>query len=167
MARSRSKPFWLAALLAVGVLACVLESRESAGLVAFNGVSHAAAYLFLLWYFGRTLAGDAEPRITRFARRVHGSLPPAIEAYTRGLTAAWCVFFAAQLLVSALLYLFAPLAAWSTFVNLLNLPLLLLMFLGESAYRALRHPEHPRVSIEQAIRAFISDSAIPDRNEVR
>jgi len=167
VARSSSKTPWLAALLVAGVLAYLLERHESMGLVAFNGLSHAVAYLFLLWYFGHTLADGAEPLITRFARRVHGTLTPTMEAYTRGLTVAWCVFFAVQLLASALLYLFAALDTWSTFVNLLNLPLLLLMFLGEWAYRVLRHPEHPKVSIEQAVRAFISDSAFTNRNEVR
>lgn len=165
--RSRHKALWLGALLATGVLAWLLEQRDSGGLVAFNGISHAAAYLFLLWYFGRTLAAGAEPLITRFARKVHGGLLPVMETYTRRLTVAWCAFFAAQLLVSALLYLFTSLETWSTFVNLLNLPLLLLMFVGEWAYRVLRHPDHPRVTIEEAVRAFSSDSAFPNRNEMR
>lgn len=167
VARSRNKALWLGVLLVIGVVAYVLEHRESMGLVAFNGISHAAAYLFLLWYFGHTLVGGTEPLITKFARQVHGTLLPAMETYTRRLTVAWCVFFAAQLLASALLYLFAPLNAWSIFINLLNLPLLLLMFIGEKTYRVVRHPEHPRVSIEQAVRVFISDSTLSKSTEPR
>jgi uncharacterized membrane protein len=161
VARATSKALWLAVLLLVGGVAYLLEHRESMGLVAFNGLSHTAAYLFLLWYFGRTLTGGGEPLITKFARRVHGTLTPVMEGYTRRLTVAWCVFFAGQLAVSALLYLLAPLDAWSIFVNLLNLPLVFLMFVIEGAYRGIRHPGHPRVSIEQAIRVFMSDSALP------
>jgi uncharacterized membrane protein len=158
--RFTNKPLWLAGLLLISVVAYLLERRESLGLLALNGMSHAAAYLVLLVYFGRTLTGGAEPLITRFARRVHGTLLPAMEAYTRGVTVAWCVFFAAQVVVSVLLYLFAPLDAWSIFVNLLNLPLMLLMFFGEGVYRVVRHPEHPRATLEEAIRAYHSDSAV-------
>jgi uncharacterized membrane protein len=159
--RFTNKPLWLGALLLIGVVAYLLEQRESVGLLALNGMSHAAAYLILLMYFGRTLAGSAEPLITKFARRVHGTLLPAMEAYTRRLTVAWCVFFAAQIVVSALLYLFAPLDAWSIFVNLLNLPLMLLMFFGEGVYRVARHPEHPRATLEEAIRAYHGHSPVP------
>jgi uncharacterized membrane protein len=158
--RFTNKPFWLAGLLLIAVVTYLLEQRESLGLLALNGMSHAAAYLVLLVYFGRTLTGGAEPLITRFARRVHGTLLPAMEAYTRTVTVAWCVFFAAQVVVSALLYLFAPLDAWSIFVNLLNLPLMALMFFGEGVYRVVRHPEHPRATLEEAIRAYHSDSAV-------
>lgn len=161
MVRFTNKPLWLGVLLVIAVVAYLLERRESMGLLAFNGMTHAAACLVLLGYFGRTLTGGAEPLITRFARRVHGTLTPTMEAYTRRLTVAWCVYFSAQLVVSALLYRFAPLDAWSVFINLLNLPLLLLMFLGEWLYRVVRHPEHPRFTIQEAIRAYHSDSAIP------
>lgn len=115
---------------------------------------HAAIYSFLLWLFGRTLLRDREPLITTVARRVHGRLEPEIEAYTRRVTQAWCLFFAAQLAVSALLLAFVPLPVWSLFVNLLNAPLLVLMFAGEYLYRVMRYPEHPRVSIAVALRAF-------------
>jgi len=117
-------------------------------------VPHAAIYSFLLWLFGRTLLRDREPLITAVARRVHGKLKPEIEAYTRRVTQAWCLFFAAQLAVSALLLAFVPLPVWSLFVNLLNAPLLVLMFAGEYLYRGMRYPEHPRVSIAVALRAF-------------
>ena len=88
------------------------------------GLPHAAAYLFFLWLFGRTLAARREPLITSVARRIHGTLEPEIEAYTRGVTLAWCLFCVAQLLASMLLFVFAPVDAWLLFVGLLNLPLL-------------------------------------------
>jgi len=115
---------------------------------------HATIYCFLLWLFGRTLLRGREPLITGVARRVHGTLEPEIEAYTRRVTQAWCLFFAAQLAVSALLFALVPLPVWSLFVNLLNAPLLVLMFAGETLYRGYRYPDHPRVSIASTLRAF-------------
>ena len=152
--RSRHKAPWAAALIVIGALVYLAEHQERLGLAATSGLSHAAAYLFLMWYFGHTLARGSVPLVTRFARSLHGELAPAMEAFMRRVTAAWCVFFAGQLAVSALLFLLAPLHVWSLFVNVLNLPLLTAMFLGQFAYRAIRHPGFPRASPWQAMQAF-------------
>lgn len=136
------------------------------GLAAVSGISHAAAYVFLLWYFARTLARGCEPLITRFARSVHGPLQPGMQLFTRQVTIAWCVFFASQLIVSALLLALAPLSAWSLFINILNLPLLAVMFVGQLAYRAIRHPEFPRASVLQAIRAYTKDAPLSSSAEM-
>jgi uncharacterized membrane protein len=165
--RARNKPLWLAALSAAAVVVFLVEHQEQLGLAAVSGFSHATAYLFLLWYFGRTLARGSEPIITRFARNVHGTLPPEMELFTRKLTIAWCVFFAAQPIASALLFAFAPLNAWSLFINLLNLPLLALMFAGQLVYRMVRHPDYPRTSVWQAIEAFTKDASLSKSAEVR
>lgn len=165
--RSRNKPVWLAALLTAGMVVYLVEHQERLGLAAVSGMSHAAAYLLLLWYFGRTLGRGRESLITRLARSVHGTLPPAMELFTRKMTIAWCVFFASQLIVSALLFAFAPLNAWSLFINLLNLPLLAIMFLGQMVYRRVRHPDYPRASIWQAIEAFTQDASLSKSAELR
>jgi uncharacterized membrane protein len=123
-------------------------------LVPLAGLPHAAGYSLVLWLFGRTLLPGEEALITRVARRFHGSLSPSMEAYTRRLTAAWCVFFAAQLAVSGLLLAFASLDAWSLFVNVLNIPLLAAMFVGDYLYRMLRYRDYPQASIAQAVEAF-------------
>jgi uncharacterized membrane protein len=167
LARARNKAMWLAGIFAAGVLVYIAENQERLGLAAVSGIPHAMAYAFLLWWFGRTLAGGREPMVTRFARRVHGALPPEMERFTRNLTILWCVFFAAQLAVSALLFAFAPLEAWSAFVNLLNLPLLGLMFAGQWIYRNVRHPEFPRATMWQAIEAFTQDAALSNGTELR
>lgn len=165
--RSRNKLLWLAILLASGAAVYLLEQREKLGLTIVSGLPHAAAYLFLLWHFGRTLARGREPIITRFARRVHGSLQAEMERFTRNLTIAWCVFFAVQLAASAVLLAFAFTEAWSLFINVLNLPLLGLMFAGQWAYGAVRHPDHPRASIGQAIDAFVQDASLPGGAKAR
>lgn len=167
LARASNKPLWLVALGAAAAVMALAEYQEHLGLAAVSGISHAMAYLFLLWFFGRTLAPGTEPLVTRFARRVHGVLPPDIERFTRNVTIAWCVFFAAQLVVSALLFAFASLELWSAFVNLLNLPLLGAMFAGQLIYRHVRHPEFPRESIGQAIEAFAKDASLSKSTELR
>jgi uncharacterized membrane protein len=167
LARSKHKPLWLAALLAAGMFVYLVEHEERLGLAAVSGIPHAAAYLFLLWYFGRTLARGREPLISRFARSVHGALDPEMALFTRKVTIAWCLFFAVQLIASALLFGFAPLSAWSLFINLLNLPLVALMFVGQFAYRMIRYPDYPRVSLWQAIQVFIKDTSRSKSAEVR
>jgi len=117
-------------------------------------LTHVSVYLFLLGYFGRTLRPGNEALITRLATYVHGALPDEIKDYTRRVTWAWCLFFAAMALVSVLLFALAPLATWSLFANVLNLPLVAAMYLGEYAYRLLRHPDFSHASIPTVIRAF-------------
>lgn len=157
--RSGNKTLWFFLLLAAGVAAFLLERDARPGLAAASGIAHAAIYLFLLWFFGHTLLRGKEPLVTRLARQVHGTLPPEMEAYTRRVTFAWCVFFAAQIIASALLLEFASLNTWSLFVSLLNLPLLVLMFAGEYVYRVIFHRDFPHASILQAIQVFAKDAA--------
>jgi len=135
-------------------LASMRPDPELLLVVPLAGLPHAAAYSSLLWLFGRTLQPGREALITAVARRFHGSLPAYMELYTRRLTGAWCVFFAAQLGLSALLFAFASLETWSLFVNVLNLPLLAAMFAGDYLFRVLRYRGYPHASITQSVRAF-------------
>jgi uncharacterized membrane protein len=146
-------------LLAAGLAITMLELQPSWGPAAAYGLPHTAIYLSLLWLFGRTLRRGKVPLVTRLAARVHGALPPPMAAYTRGVTVAWCVFFAAQLLTSVLLFRFAPINAWSLFINVLNFPLLALMFIGEYGYRIVRHRDFPHATLLDGIRAFSNDTA--------
>lgn len=104
-----------------------------------------ASFGLFLWFFGRTLAPGREPLVTAIARFVHGTLTPEIERYTRGVTVAWCAFFAGMAAVSIALAALAPLAVWSLFANLLAYPLVALMFAGEYAVRRRRFPDYRHV----------------------
>jgi uncharacterized membrane protein len=129
-------PYRQAALLGLAVCliaVCLLHRRGSLALA--SGVPHALIYLGLLGLFGISLLPGREPLATYFARRIHGTLTPEIIRYTRYATAAWCIFFVLQIAGSALLILFAPIAWWSTFVNILNVPLLVGMFVAERLVR--------------------------------
>jgi uncharacterized membrane protein len=155
LVRSKQRALWLIIIGAAAAITVLLGQSRA----ALYGVPHAAAYLFMLWLFGRTLLAGREPIITRFARQARGgALAPHMVRYTRSLTIAWCAFFAAQLAVSAFLLRFGPLEAWSLFINVLNFPLVALMFAGDYLYRMTRFGESP-ASFANAILAYAKDRA--------
>ena len=144
----------LAVLIVVGVIGFLLWRAFGASPALFYPVPYLTVYAVLLWLFGRTLTPGRQPLITRVASHVHGELPADIARYTRRVTSAWCVFFAAMATASMLLFLFAPLPIWSMFNNLLNLPLVAAMYLGEYAWRLRRYPNFSHASIATVFRAF-------------
>ncbi len=161
--RSVSIVWWPLLGLVIGALPVylVLGEHERIGLIAVTGISHASFNLFMMWFFGHTLFGGREPLITRIARLMHGELDAGIASYTRNVTVAWSAYFALQVIVSAALYGLASITAWSFFINVLNLPLLALMFIGEYLYRIAAHPAHPRASIWRTIEVYAKDLAAP------
>ena len=144
----------LAVLIVVGVIGFLLWRAFGASPALLYPVPYLTVYLFLLWLFGRTLRAGRQPLITRLATHVHGELPAEIARYTRRVTWAWCVFFAAMTLASMLLFVFEPLSIWSVFNNLLNLPLVVAMYLGEYAWRLWRYPNFSHASMASVFRAF-------------
>ncbi len=150
------------AMLALAGLVYALADGEylRSGMIAADGITHAAMNFFLLWLFGTTLRQGSEPLISRVARHLEGGeLSRSLAAYNRNVTLAWTVFFAAQLLISALLYAFAPLPAWSLFINVLNAPLIALMFAVEYVIRVWRHPAHARQPVARVVEAFTRNVA--------
>lgn len=142
-------PYYNALVTLLLSLACY---RLAAGLVITTGVVHAGINLLLLLVFASSLREGAQPLITRLARRIHGELRADVAHYTRQVTVVWCGFFALQLALSAALLAFAPLAWWSTFVNLCNLPLLALLFFGEHVFRRCWLRDPPRESLADCLR---------------
>jgi uncharacterized membrane protein len=136
----------IAAVMACSVGLCVFHLRG--GLMLSSGSPHAVIYSGLLIGFGLSLLPGREPIVTYFARTIHGSIAPEIENYTRRVTWVWCGFFGLELLGSAILLMLAPVAWWSTFVNILNIPLLVAMLLGERLTRSfwVTDPPHEYLS---------------------
>ena len=97
--------------------------------------------------------------ITRLALRVHGSLPPAMVRYTRGVTALWAAYFLLMALASCALFVFGSLRAWSILANLVTLPLVALIFVGEYLVRLRLHPRFDHVSLLDGVRAFMEKPA--------
>lgn len=148
-----------AAIVATGNVAVRLTA---AGLFKFSVVTASAVmqwglYASLLAGFGVTLRRGRTPLITAMAYRLHGAdIPGELVVYTRRVTVAWCFFFAAQLSTSIILFCFAPLWAWSFFVNVLDIPLVAAMYAAEYAVRirVLRDP--PRHSFRTIVE-MVSD----------
>lgn len=161
IARAQNKAGWFAVLLvAVALLYGLAKAGDGRLVVAACGVPHALINLLLLWLFARTLLPGSEALVTRLARRIHGELPPVMEVYTRRLTVFWCMFFAAQVVISIVLFTFGTIEAWSFFINVLNLPLVALMFVLEYCYKVVRYRNYPHASIATIWKAFVSDSSI-------
>jgi len=128
----------LAGVVATGALVALFSldlSAAKADLVV-TGLCHFFVYAALLSWFGRSLRPGTEPLITGFARQMRKTMPPAVERYTRGVTIAWCAFFAAQLLISLGLAISGDISAWTEFVAVWNLPLVAAMAVGEYGVRS-------------------------------
>lgn len=154
-------PLWIAlgGLAILGLLALGWPSlRDNVALLYY--VQHVGTHLALGALFGRTLIGDHDPLVTQFAKLAHdGVISPAKARYTRQVTVAWTVFFFASAAVSTGLFCFAPATAWSVFANLLGLPLLALMFIGEHLIRYRVLAPDDCSSIADTIRGYRASAA--------
>jgi len=126
-------------------------------------LEHAGSNLVLALVFGRTLLAGREPMVGRFARAVHGHLPPEVERYTRQVTVAWTIFFVLLFATSCALYLGRFLEAWSLLANILTPLLVGAMFVVEYAVRLRVLPNWERVGILRGVRAFSRHFAHADR----
>ena len=150
----RAWVFMATALALMALRALMVWRVPQNVLMLQSGLSHAALYSWLLLLFGRTLLPERQPLVTTLAIRLSGRLSAERDVYTRRVTQAWCLFCLFQLACSALLFATAPVAVWSLFVNVLDLPLLCLMFLGEYAIRRYRFRYESHASLGDSIRAF-------------
>jgi uncharacterized membrane protein len=128
----------------------------------FYLLQQCGTYLLLAATFGRSLLPGRVPLCSRWAAMIHGSLSPEHDRYARAVTAAWTMFFALIVVLSATLYATAPRSAWSLFSNFLVLPLAVLMFAGEYAVRR-RLPSMPRAGLAQTLRVYLADTRATHR----
>lgn len=140
----------VACVMAASIMLALYHLRG--GLVLSSGGPHAVIYLGLLAVFGLSQLPGREPVVSYFARAIHSRLTPEIETYTRRVTCVWCGFFALQVAGSALLLMFAPIAWWSAFVNILNVPMIAALMLGERLTRPLWVANPPREYLADVLR---------------
>lgn len=117
-------------------------------------IQHAGTNVLLAALFGVSLMHGRDPLCTRLAEAVRGSLGSEVVRYTRQVTRAWALFFVGMSLVSAGLFWFGSIEAWSVFANFLSLPLVLLMFVAEHLVRLHKLPHLEQHSIMESILAF-------------
>jgi uncharacterized membrane protein len=159
----RERTGWLALLIALGlgyaVLSYWLTTADGAAVLGAFGpyvhwfyyLQHIAMFLALAAWFGASLRPGRDALVTRFALRVEGSLSPAGLAYTRRVTLAWALFSAALVGASTLLFFLGPLLWWSVLANLLTLPLVAAMFVGEYLVRLRVCPELARGGVLRGV----------------
>jgi len=153
--RSRHRPGCILLCLALAALAWRHAEAigDHAAWVYF--IQHAGGNVLLALMFGSTLVGARVPLCTRIAAFVHRPMEPEVVRYTLQVTLAWTIFFSANAVVSVILFASAPVMVWSVFANLLNLPLVALMFAVEYGVRLRRLPDVSHASIFEAIRRYI------------
>lgn len=153
------RPATRAAWLLLWLVACGSSFAARDWLVGHHNwlllLQHVAINALACLLFLRSLAPGATPMVTHFARFAHGGdLTPRVVRYTRQVTWAWVVYFVVTIAVSLALFAHASPTAWSTFVNLLSLPLLGAMFALEYAARVILIPPAERSGFVQAIRGY-------------
>lgn len=121
-------------------------------------IQHAGIHTLLCITFGKSLQAGRTPMVTGFARLVHPTITPALDAYTRAVTWAWAIYFGCVAVLSLLLFWLASMRIWSAFALLLGIPLLALMFVGEYAVRCVVLPPADRAGPLDAIRAYRQSS---------
>jgi uncharacterized membrane protein len=153
--RSRHQYGWALLCVALGALAWRHLDAIGDHMAWFYFVQHVGVNAALAVAFGSTLARGRTPLCTRIASFVHDPLAPELARYTRQVTLAWTIFFVANVAVSAMLFAFAPVVIWSTFANILDLPLVALMFVIEYAVRRHVLPDLEHVSIFESVRRYV------------
>lgn len=119
-------------------------------------IQHVAANSMLCWFFLQTLFGGRTPAITVIARTIHPDMPESVERYTRKVTVAWAIFFAMQVLVSLVIFYVASIETWSMFANILNWPMVVLMFACEYFFRKRCNPDYRHATIRESVTAYLN-----------
>jgi len=104
--------------------------------------------------FGRSLVRQRKPLCTVIARLVHEEMTPELLRYTRQVTLAWALFFLVSAVLSILLFVLAPIEAWSVFANILTLPLVVVMFVVENEVRKRVLPPRDQVGLRATVCAL-------------
>jgi len=148
----------LAPLCLLAALAAGAWRSPATGLLAAAGLWHGMLYAGLFILFAASLAARRTPLVTQLARRINPAFHPGMEGYTRAVTIVWCLFFASQVVLSAVLL---PLArdAWQLFVTVLSLPSAVLMALAEYAVRRWRFRNQQHATLLAMIRGVRAGAA--------
>ncbi len=153
----RARQRLLGGFALAAIVALVAQAALGSGLAPekLYVAQHVVIHAGLAFWFGATLRPGQTPLIESLAARVHRHLTAPIRAYTRKVTLAWTIYFVLMGLVSVALYAGASFDLWATFANLLTPLAVALMFGAEYLLRYRLHPEFERVSMLDAVRAYM------------
>ena len=153
----------IAALCALGVAGLLWQAWHGGGVApqVLYLLQHVAIHIALAVLFALTLRRGQQPLITALARRVHGSLTPDMEAYSRRVTIAWAIYFAVMAGVSVLLFTTTTFDIWATFANLGTPVAIVVMFVAEHVLRYRLHPEFERATLGAAMNAYARRDVSP------
>jgi len=140
---------WLLAMAALVVWRTPLASNFA----YVNLIQHAGTFGTLSAVFGRTLAAGRTPMVSMFAEAVHGPLVPGLARYTRRVTIAWTLVFAAMTGLSLALFASGHIAAWSLFANVLTPVIIPAVFLIEYLIRRTTLPPELQTGLVDSIRS--------------
>ena len=153
--QQRNLPSMLGCLVAACGLWAYVAAHEGLHRVEHLYVlQHAGIHFALGFVFASTLRRGATPLISTFALRVHRTITPELLRYTRQVTWAWSLYFAAMVALSLALFVAAPWWWWSVFANLLTPMAAIGLFVGEYLLRYRLHPEFERITLAQALQAY-------------
>lgn len=147
-------------LLVMAAMSCMTVALWATLLVRLDWIyliQHIACNAMLCWFFAQTLFGDRTPLITTLARTIHPDMPDDVVRYTRKVTLAWAIFFAMQVLVSLVIFYVASIETWSMFANILNWPLVILMFVVEYLCRKRVNPDFKHATIKESVSAYFNN----------
>jgi uncharacterized membrane protein len=151
--RSTQRVLGLTAWLLAAVSIAARWQELKAQFVWVYLIQQVGVYSLLGLSFGRTLALDRVPLCTQMALRVHGTLCADALRYTRQVTIAWTLFFAATTATLLVLFLAAPLRVWSAFANFGAAILVVFMFAIENRVRRRVLPNMTHAGVIATIRA--------------
>ena len=157
--RRRAKPLLAPALAALALLLFTCWHLLERKFYWMCLLQDCALYGLLAVSFARSLRPGATALCTELADKLHGPLTPREVHYSRRVTAAWALFFAAMVAITVALFAAAPLRVWSLFTNFCILPLVALMFIAEYAVRRRVLPQAERGGIMATVRTFLAGSS--------
>ena len=152
--RRRDMPTLAATLAVLAVLGVVVFRGGVGDVNRLYVAQHAGVHLALCGSFVATLRPGGLSLIGRLAQQLHGSLTPAMRAYTHRLTRAWAVYFFGMAALSIWIYMACAWSTWSFFANLLTPLSAGCFFVGEYFLRYALHPEFERATLADAVRAY-------------
>jgi uncharacterized membrane protein len=153
--QQRHLPSLLACMVAASGLWAYVSAHEGLHRIEHLYVlQHAGIHFALGFVFAITLRHGATPLISAFALRVHRTVTPELLQYTRQVTWAWSLYFAAMVALSLALFVATPWWWWSVFANLVTPVAAASLFVGEHLLRYRLHPEFERVTLAQALQAY-------------